>query len=87
MTNDNDTAAIRERVIRVITGVLSLDESEIANLLTLSGYKKLKKWTSARHAEIIVAVEDEFGIEVDERSIPKLVDVAQITAYVRQRRA
>jgi acyl carrier protein len=86
MTNEQGLAEIQERVIQVVSQVLRLDAGEVANLRTLSGYKKLVKWTSARHAEIIVAVEDEFAIEVEERAIPRLIDVASIAAYVHQRR-
>ena len=72
----------RERVIGIISELLNLSESEIANLRKESGYDTMKEWDSLRHVEIIVAIEDAFGIEVDERSIPKLNDVAKIVAYV-----
>ncbi len=74
---------IRERVIRTICTVLKLDEVEERNLRTDVGYKMIAKWTSARHAEIIVAIEDEFGIEIEERAIPRMSDVAKIVAYVQ----
>ena len=77
MTND-----IQDRVIRTITHVLKLGEEDVRQLGTDVGYKRIAKWTSARHAEIIVALEDEFGIEVEERAIPRLSDVARIVAYV-----
>ncbi|HXV75999.1 MAG TPA: acyl carrier protein [Candidatus Polarisedimenticolaceae bacterium] len=77
----------KETVIGQIAAVLQLDEAEIENLRKDVGYKRLKKWTSARHVEIIVAVEDVFDIEVDERSIPKLNDVAKIVAYVEAARS
>jgi acyl carrier protein len=70
------------RVIQAITGVLKLDSAEVVILQELSGFKKLRKWTSARHAEVMVAVEDEFGIMIDELSIPRLTDVAKIVAYI-----
>jgi acyl carrier protein len=75
----DDTAG---RVIQAITGVLKLDSAEVVILQELSGFKKLRKWTSARHAEVMVAVEDEFGITIDELSIPRLTDVAKIVAYI-----
>ena len=79
-----DNATIKDTVIRLIGEVLTLDADEIENLRQEVGYKRLKKWTSARHAEIIVAVEDEFDIEIDERSIPRLNDVARIVAHVQE---
>lgn len=73
---------LRERVISAIANVLKLDAEEMTILRSDAGYKHLSKWTSARHAEIIVAVEDEFAIEIDERSIPKLNTVDKFVAYV-----
>jgi acyl carrier protein len=78
------TAGTRETVIQLIANVLHLDDAEVAILRMEVGYKHLKKWTSARHAEIMVAIEDAFHIEIDERSIPRLNDVAKIVAYVDQ---
>ena len=65
----NDT---KQRVIRVISETLQLNDEDIAVLHQDVGYKQIRKWNSARHAEIIVAIEDEFDIEIDERSISKL---------------
>ncbi len=42
----------KDRVVRTIAEVLGLEESEVENLRAEVGYKRLKKWTSARHAEI-----------------------------------
>ncbi len=78
------TVDIRETVIQTIASVLRLDDAELAVLRMETGYKHLKKWTSARHAEIMVAIEDAFHIEIDERSIPRLNDVAKIVAYVER---
>lgn len=78
-----DDAAIKARVVEAIAATLKLDAAERANLMLDEGYATLKKWTSARHAEIIVAFEDAFGIEVDERSIPKLNRVAKFVDYVK----
>ena len=78
----NDLAAtVRE----IITQVLRLDPAEQANLAQHVGYKQLRKWTSAKHAEIIVALEDEFHLEVDGKDIARLNDVAKIVAYLESR--
>lgn len=72
----------KERVIKVISKILDLNKDEIENLKKETGYKRLKKWTSARHAEIIVGLEDEFGVEIKERAIPKLKDVRTILSHL-----
>jgi acyl carrier protein len=77
----------KDTVIRLIAEVLRLNDGEIDNLRQEVGYKRLKRWTSSRHVEIIVAVEDEFDIEVDERAIPRLNNVAKIVAYVEETRS
>ena len=75
----------KERVIRVIAETIQLDDQDVAVLREDVGYKQIRKWNSARHAEIIVAIEDEFDVEIDERSISKLNDVAKIVEYVSTR--
>lgn len=72
----------RERIIAIITGILKLDAAEVENLRKDAGYQRLSKWTSSHHAEIIVALEDEFGIEIEERAIAKLNNVDGINKYV-----
>ena len=72
----------RERVIGIISDVLKLSAADIANLRRETGYEAMKAWDSLRHVQIIVAIEDAFGIEIDEDSIAKMSDVASIVAYV-----
>jgi acyl carrier protein len=73
---------IKQRILRVIAETLQLDDEDIAVLREDVGYRQIRKWNSARHAEIIVAIEDEFDIEIDELSISKLNDVPKIVDYV-----
>jgi len=72
----------QERVAQIIAEVLSLSPEDAASLRQLEGYKKLAAWTSARHVEIIVAIEEEFQVEIDDASILRLKDVASIAEYV-----
>ena len=73
---------IRERVVRTVSTALNLNEKEEENLRREVGYKLLKKWSSARHAAVIVALEDEFGIEIEEMTIPMLNNVTKIVNYI-----
>ncbi|HPS52538.1 MAG TPA: acyl carrier protein [Phycisphaerae bacterium] len=80
MTRDE----IKDKVVRAITDVLSLDSQEEEILRDENYSGGLTKWTSATHAEIIVAVEDAFDIEIDEMRIPGLNNVARIIEYIQQ---
>jgi acyl carrier protein len=79
---DETMDEIKQRILRVIAETLQLDDEDIAVLREDVGYRQIRKWNSARHAEIIVAIEDEFDIEIDELSISKLNDVPKIVEYV-----
>jgi acyl carrier protein len=78
---------IKDRVIDIITQILKLDDRERAMLAKETGYEQLRKWTSARHAEIIVALEDEFRIEIDGRDMARLNDVSEIMAYIQSKQS
>ena len=73
---------VQERVVQIIAQVLRLTPSDVESLRQLDGYKKVSLWTSAKHVEIIVAIEEEFDVEVDDASILKLRDVASIAEYL-----
>lgn len=72
---------VKDRVVDIIAEVLSLDAEGRAVLNDDTGNLELGSWTSARHAEIIVALEDEFDREVEERMIARLSDVPKIVDY------
>jgi acyl carrier protein len=78
---------LKDRVIAIISRVLKLDDRERAMLAKETGHEQLRKWTSARHAEIIVALEDEFGIEIDGRDMARLNDVSKIMAYIQSKQS
>ena len=59
---------------------LSPQEQEV--LRDKQAYKMLSKWTSARHPQIIVAIEDEYNMEIGERDIPRLSTLQKIVDYL-----
>jgi acyl carrier protein len=75
---------IKERIINIVADVLEVNEQGREILRDDDEQHTLGEWTSARHAEIIVALEDEFDTEVEERMIAKLNDVPKMIEYFRR---
>jgi acyl carrier protein len=70
-------------------------ESVIANALRLPleavnetlAYQAHPQWDSANHVALIGALEDAYGVMIDDEDIPDLTTVAAIRAYVERRTA
>ncbi len=76
----------KERIVEIIREVLELQDDEVANLRNEDDYEPIARWDSIRHVQIMVALEDEFDIEIEDRAIPKLNNLAKIAAYIDQRK-
>lgn len=50
------------------------------------GYQQIPQWDSANHVALIGALEDAYGIMIDDVDIPDLTSLAAIRSYVEQRR-
>jgi acyl carrier protein len=71
---------IEGRVRDVIASVFSLSPDEVPTRLepdTVPG------WSSLRQVQLMLALEKEFGVEVDPSVIPELVSEEAIISYVR----
>jgi acyl carrier protein len=72
---------IEGRVREVIASVFSLTPGDLPARLeqdTLPG------WSSLRQVQLMLALEKEFGVEVDPNVIPDLVTEQAIVSYVRE---
>jgi len=70
---------IEGRVREVIASVFSLSPDELPARLepdTVPG------WSSLRQVQLMLALEKEFGVEVDPTAIPELVTEQAIISYV-----
>ena len=76
----------KERIVEIIRDVLELEDDEVANLRNEDDYGPIARWDSIRHVQIMVALEDEFDIEIEDRAIPKLNNLTKIAAYIDQRK-
>lgn len=74
---------IRRRVARIVSLVLGVDPSTVLTLRSDSS----PQWDSLRHIEIILAVEDEFGVTIPEASFGSMTSIDAISAQVEARRA
>ncbi len=72
---------MEERITKVISTVLHIPQDTVNGT---TGLKTCKQWTSKRHINIIVALEQEFGIEgvLSIEEITKMVTVEKIKEYL-----
>jgi acyl carrier protein len=69
------------RVRDVIASVLSVAPGEVPARLSP---ETVPGWSSLRQVQLALALEQEFGVEVDPNVIPDLVSEAAIVDYVRE---
>jgi len=69
------------RVRDVIASVLSVAPGELPDRLSA---ETVPGWSSLRQVQLALALEQEFGVEVDPNVIPDLVSEAAILSYVQE---
>lgn len=72
------------RVIAVIAAVLKVPESE---LTATSSPDDVSSWDSMHHLQVILALEEEFGIQFAAEDIDGLQTVGALTAALHGRRS
>ncbi|MFC4852554.1 acyl carrier protein [Actinophytocola glycyrrhizae] len=72
---------VEGRVRDVIASVLAVAPAEVPDRLSP---ETVPGWSSLRQVQLALALEQEFGVEVDPNVIPDLVSQAAILAYVRE---
>jgi acyl carrier protein len=72
---------IEGRVREVIASVFSLTPAELPARLEPDA---VPGWSSLRQVQLMLALEKEFGVEVDPNVIPDLVTEQAIVSYVRE---
>lgn len=73
-----------ERVIAVLADKLSKDEAEIN---AQSNIKEDLGADSLDMVEVIMGLEDEFGIEISDEDAAKISTVGEIVAYIEEKTA
>jgi acyl carrier protein len=75
-------AEIERRVLDVIALVLKLPDDQVTPDISSAA---TERWDSLKHMMIVLAVEEEFGIEFLETEIPNLVSARALMLAVARR--
>jgi acyl carrier protein len=72
----------RERLLRVVESILGCDVQSISDA---DGPRTIDGWDSVAHLNLILAVEEEFGIQFETAEIPNMLTVGTILARLERR--
>jgi acyl carrier protein len=72
---------VKERVIQVVAGVLDVSEQTLA---PTSSPVTIDAWDSLRHMNLVLALEEEFGIRFNDERIMKMVTLSAILETVTE---
>lgn len=72
---------MRERVIKVVSDVLGLPPEAIADQ---SSPETVESWDSLKHMNLVLALEEEFGVRFSDESIVSMLSVRSIIETVAQ---
>lgn len=81
-TKCNDQSGVMIKIKSVMSEVLKIDPADIPDNASISNYSQ---WDSLNHIHILLALEAEYGFDVNVDVIQKLVSIKEIVAYISQR--
>jgi len=73
---------MQEGLKEVMKNVLDVD-----TVLDTDSMQTIKSWDSLRHLNLVLALEEHFGISFDTEEIPELTTVRSISAAISKRSA
>ena len=75
---------IRKRTREVLARVLKVSPEAVADD---ASQVQLSEWDSVRHMNVVLALENDFGIEFDDAELPELTSLALLVAAVERHTA
>lgn len=69
-----------DRIKKVMSAVLEVDESKIDEKISPD---TLEQWDSLKHMTLIVALEEEFGVQFNETEIVEMVSLPLIKVIIK----
>lgn len=73
---------MEEKIKRLMCEIFRLKEEEITDSLTM---RDIETWDSLKHMELVVAIEEEFGIELNADEIVAMQSVKDIERILKER--
>lgn len=70
---------ITEKVLAVLTSALNVDSGAVTPDLA---FGDMPQWDSMGHMEVMVSLEESFGVEVNADTISNLISVPAIVAHI-----
>ncbi len=80
MSVDQDTA-LSVRVQKLIAEALQVPDDQINPSLA---FGDLPQWDSMGHMEVMLSLEEQFGVEIDAEIIGSLTSVSAISSYLKE---
>ena len=76
-----DQQTLTDRVQTLLTDALQVSPELVTPQLA---FGDLPQWDSMGHMEVMMVLEENFGIEINARSIAALVSVSEICVYLQE---
>jgi acyl carrier protein len=70
---------LRERIIQVVCNVFRLPAAAVAEGISPD---RVEGWDSEKHVELVVALEEQFGLMFDAEEVPELTTLEQMEAII-----
>lgn len=81
MMNDRQAANLEQRVLLLLAEAFQLTQDDITPDLA---FGDLPQWDSMGHMELMMLLEEKFGVEISTETIAELVSVSAITQYLKE---
>lgn len=77
-----DNAAIREKIASVMATILEMDAADINDD---SSMDTIAVWDSLKHMKLVIALEQELGVEFDDQEVVELISFRLIELAVAEK--
>jgi acyl carrier protein len=80
--NENRAAGLKDQVPLILAEAFQIPPAEISPDLA---FGDLPQWDSMGHMELMMLLEEQFGVEISTETIAELVSVPSIIQYLEER--